>query len=399
MSRFAARLDRIQPSATVAISTKARELAAGGRDIVSFSMGEPDFDTPAHIRHGAADALEAGATRYTAATGTPELKAAILAASERRRGVRHQMSEVACSVGAKHVLFNLALCLYEAGDEVIIPAPYWVSYPEQVSLAGATPIIVETREEAGFKLAPKDLAAALTPATKAVILCSPSNPTGSAYTEGELRALADALASHDCWIVVDEIYGELVYGGFEQRSLVSVAPELRERILVVDGVSKTYAMTGWRIGWLLGNAEVIKACNTLQGQSTTNPAAVAQEAARIALEDDQSCVTQMRQAFEERRDRIVAGLEAIDGVSCRVPEGAFYAFANVKDLLGARAKDRIIDTDLQLCDYLLDEVGCALVPGTAFGAPGYVRISYAASAEQIDEGLRRIAQAARTLKR
>ncbi|MAQ15080.1 MAG: aspartate aminotransferase [Sandaracinus sp.] len=397
MKRFAERLSRIQPSATVAISTKARQLAAEGKDILSFSMGEPDFDTPEHIKKGAAQAIVDGATRYTAATGTPELKKAICDAAERRRGVKWTPAECAVSVGAKHVLFNLALCLFEKGDEVVIPAPYWVSYPEQVSLAGAEPVIVETTEESGFKVLPEQLKAALTPATKAVVLCSPSNPTGSAYTEAELRALADVLAEHECWIIVDEIYGELVYEGFDQKSLATVAPELRDRLLVVDGVSKTYAMTGWRIGWLLAPAEVIAACNKLQGQSTTNPTAVAQEAARYAVAETQDCVAEMRGAFEKRRDRIVEGLNAIEGVSCRKPEGAFYAFANVQGLLGKADGDRTITTDLDLCDYLLDTVGVALVPGSAFGAPGYVRISYAASTEQIDEGLRRLGQAAAKL--
>ena len=397
MKRFADRLSRIQPSATVAISTKARQLEAEGRDILSFSMGEPDFDTPEHIKKGATQAIADGHTRYTAATGTPELKAAILDAAERRRGVRWAQNECAVSVGAKHVLFNLALCLFEAGDEVVIPAPYWVSYPEQVRLAGAEPVIVETTEEDGFKASAEQLRAALTPKTKAVILCSPSNPTGSAYTEEELRALADVLADHECWIIVDEIYAELIYDDFPQKSLATVAPELRERMLIVDGVSKTYAMTGWRIGWLLGNAEVIAACNKLQGQSTTNPAAVAQEAARFAVCEGQDCVAEMRDAFQSRRNRIVDGLNAIEGVSCRLPEGAFYAFANVKGLLGKADGERTIATDLDFCDYLLDTVGVALVPGSAFGAPGYVRISYAASTEHIDEGLRRLAEAAAKL--
>ena len=397
MPRIAERLSRVQPSATVAISAKAAQLKAEGKDILSFSMGEPDFGTPDHIIDGADRAMRAGATRYTAATGTPELKKAILATSERRRGVKHELNEVAVSVGAKHALFNLAMCLFEAGDEVVIPAPYWVSYPAQVRLAGADPVIIESTAEQGFKLSPEALKGALSPKTKAVILCSPSNPTGSAYTEAELRALADVLKEHDCWIIVDEIYGELVYEGFEQRSLATVAPELRDRLLVVDGVSKTYAMTGWRIGWVIGPASVISVCNKLQGQSTTNPAAVAQAAAQVALESSQDCIAEMRAAFEERRDRIVEGLNAIEGITCRKPEGAFYAFPSVEGLLGKADGDRKITTDLELCDYLLDTVGVALVPGTAFGAPGHVRISYAASTEQIDEGLRRLGEAAKKL--
>ncbi len=397
MSRFAERISRIQPSATVAISGKARQLKAEGKDILSFSMGEPDFDTPEHIRKAATEAMNAGATRYTAATGTPELKKAVLAASKRRRGVEHDISEVACSVGAKHALFNLALCLYDPGDEIVIPAPHWVSYPAQVEFVGAKPVILETTAEQGFKVSPAALKGVLSEKTKAVVLCSPSNPTGSAYTEDELKALAEVLKTSDCWIIVDEIYGELVYEGFEQKSLLTVAPELKERLLIVDGVSKTYAMTGWRIGWTIGNAEVIAAINKLQGQSTTNPAAVAQAAARAALEGSQEPVAEMRAAFEKRRDRIVAGLNEIEGISCRKPEGAFYAFPSVQGLLGKSDGDRKVTTDLELCDYLLDSVGMAVVPGTAFGSPGHVRISYAASTDQIEDGLKRLAEAASRL--
>ena len=398
MPRFAERISRIQPSATVAISGKARQLAAEGRDILSFSMGEPDFDTPEHIRAAAIEAMNSGATRYTAATGTPELKQAVLAASARRRGVEHQLAEVACSVGAKHALFNLALCLYEPGDEVVIPAPHWVSYPAQVEFVGAVPVVIETTARQGFKVSPAALARALSPKTKAVLLCSPSNPTGSAYTEDELGALAEVLRGHECWIIVDEIYGELVYEGFDQKSLLTVAPDLKERLLIVDGVSKTYAMTGWRIGWTIGNADVIAAVNKLQGQSTTNPCAVAQAAARVALESSQGAIDDMRAAFEKRRDRIVEGLNAIEGIECRKPEGAFYAFPSVQGLLGKKSGDRELTTDLDFCDFLLESVGMAVVPGTAFGAPGHVRISYAASMDQIEDGLKRLAAAAMALE-
>jgi len=390
---FAKRMDRIQPSATVAISTKARELKAKGVDVLSFSVGEPDFDTPTHILDAAKTALDEGATRYTAARGIPELREAICARSKVRRGVEHEASEVVVSVGAKHVLMNLAMVLYEEGDEVIVPAPYWVSYPEQVRFAGATPVILETGPDTGFRLTPEQLAGALTPKTKAVILCSPSNPTGSAYTPEQLRALADVLADHDCYVVVDEIYGELVYDGFDQKSILEVAPELRERVVIVDGVSKTYAMTGWRIGWMLANDELANACNKLQGQSTTNPASVAQYAAIAALSGDQGPVATMREAFAKRRARIVKGLNALTGFDCRTPEGAFYAFPEVKDLMGSKVGSRRIETDLDLADYLLVEARCAVVPGTAFGAPGFLRMSYACSESQIDEGLSRIREA------
>ena len=398
MIPLAQRIAELKPSATVAISQKANEMKAKGVDILSFSVGEPDFDTPAHIKEAAKRAIDEGRNRYTAAWGVPELRGAIARRSEERRGVFHKPASVVVSVGAKHSLFNLAQALYDPGDEVIVPAPYWVSYPAQVALAGATPVLVPTAEDEGFKLTPERLAGALTPKTKALILCTPSNPTGSAYSAGELKALAEVLADHRCWIVVDEIYGELVYGGFEQQSMLTVAPELRDRTLVVDGVSKTYAMTGWRIGWMIGPEEVAAACNKLQGQSTTNPTSNAQWAALAALEGPQDCLREFRAAFERRRARIVEGLQKIEGVSCRVPDGAFYAFANVGGLLGKRAGDVVLEDDLAVAAYLLEEARCAVVPGSAFGAPGFLRISYACSEAQIDEGLRRIGDAVAKLR-
>ncbi|MFW6051161.1 MAG: pyridoxal phosphate-dependent aminotransferase [Myxococcota bacterium] len=395
---LAKRLGVIQPSATVAISQRARELRAQGVDVLSFSVGEPDFDTPEHIKEAARRALAQGVGKYTAVRGLPELREAICADSKRRRGgVAHEPQEVVVSVGAKHALFNLALALYDEGDQVLIPAPYWVSYPEQVRIAGAEPVILETRPEDGFVLRPEQLEAAITDRTKALLLCTPSNPTGAAYTADQLRAIADVATRHNFWIIVDEIYGQLVYDGFEQRSIVEVAPELRDRIIVVDGVSKTYAMTGWRIGWMLGPSHVAKACDTLQGQSTTNPSAIAQQAAVAALTGPREPIEAMRAAFEERRDLIVRGLEAIDGIECRRPEGAFYAFANVRGLLGRRAGDTELTDDVAVARYLLEEARCAVVPGTPFGAPGFVRISYAASTDQIREGLRRIGDAVAAL--
>mgnify|MGYP001813575008 FL=1 len=390
----AQRLSAVKPSATVAVAQRARELKAQGIDVLSFSVGEPDFDTPEYIREAAKQAIDDGATRYTAARGTVELREAICAASAKRRsGVSYDPSEVVVSVGAKHTLFNLALALYDPGDEVLIPAPYWVSYPEQVRLAGANPVIVQTTEDEGFRMTPDTLRAAITPKTKALLLCSPSNPTGAAYTGEQLRALADVAVEHDFWIIVDEIYGQLVYGGFEQKSIIEVAPELRDHIIIVDGVSKTFAMTGWRIGWMLGPEYVTKACDKIQGQATTNPSAVAQRAATAALEGSWDPMEAMRQAFEERRSIIVDGLNAIDGMSCRLPEGAFYAFANVQGLIGRTGAGKVLENDLDLAGYLLEEARCAVVPGTAFGAPGFVRMSYAASNDMIREGLRRIEEA------
>jgi aspartate aminotransferase len=388
------RLSAVKPSATVAVAQRARELVAQGIDVLSFSVGEPDFDTPTHICEAAKAAVDAGATRYTESRGLFELRKAICEASAKRRGgVTYQPSEVVVSVGAKHTLFNLALALYDEGDEILIPAPYWVSYPEQVLLVGAKPVIVPTSEDEAFRMTPEALRAAITSKTKALVLCSPSNPTGAAYTAEQLRALADVAAEHQFWIIVDEIYGELVYGGFDQKSIAEVAPELKDRIIIVDGVSKTYAMTGWRIGWMLAPEYVAKACDTIQGQATTNPTSIAQFAAIAALRGPRGPVEEMRQAFEARRSLIVDGLNAIDGVSCRVPEGAFYAFANVQALIGKQAGGKRLETDLDVAGYLLESARCAVVPGTAFGAPGFVRISYATSNDMIREGLSRIGDA------
>lgn len=390
----AQRLSAVKPSATVAVAQRARELKAQGIDVLSFSVGEPDFDTPEFIRDAAKDAIDAGATRYTTARGIIELRDAVCEASARRRPAsEYTPAEVVVSVGAKHTLFNLSVALYDEGDEVIIPAPYWVSYPEQVRIVGASPVIVQTTEEDGFRMTPDALRAAVTPKTKALVLCSPSNPTGAAYSGEQLRALADVAAERDFWIIVDEIYGQLVYGGFDQKSIIQVAPELKDRIIIVDGVSKTYAMTGWRIGWMLGPEYVCKACDKIQGQATTNPTAVAQYAAIAALRGPKAPIEEMRSAFEARRSIIVDGLNAIDGIRCRLPEGAFYAFANVQELVGKKAGGKTLETDIDVASYLLEEARCAVVPGTAFGAPGFLRISYAAASEMIREGLRRIEEA------
>jgi aspartate aminotransferase len=389
---LARRLGTIEESATVAITDRARSLRAQGRDVLSFSVGEPDFEPPEHVKEAATRAIRDGrATRYTAARGIPELREAIAADSARRRGgVRHTIDEIVVSVGGKHALFNLALSLYEPGDEVIIPAPYWVSYPDQVRLAGAEPVIVATTAASGLRLTPEALSAAITPRTKALLLCSPSNPTGSAYSAAELRALADVMAPHGFWIVVDEIYARLVYGGFEQRSLLEVAPELRDRIVVIDGVSKSFAMTGYRIGWMLCPAHVARACEKIQAQATTNAAAVSQWAAEAALRGGDEPVERMCRAFEARRDRVLEQLRGIEGLRCPTPEGAFYVFPDVRAFFGRYAGGRVVSDDVALCEYLLDEAGCALVPGAAFGAPGHVRMSYAASTESLDEGLARI---------
>jgi aspartate aminotransferase len=385
--KLADRLSAVAPSATLAMAAQAARLRSQGHKVYSFSVGEPDFDTPKHIREAAKAAIDAGASHYTAVTGTPELKAAICAATERDRGFRPTPAEVVVSVGAKHALFNLASALYEPGDEVIVPAPYWVSYPEQVRMVGATPVIVETREEEGFRVSPASLEAAITPRTKAIILCTPSNPTGSAYAEEHLRPLLDVVRRHDLWLIVDEIYADLTYDGFRHVSVPAIAEDLRARTIIVNGVSKTYAMTGWRIGWSIQPPELAKAIDVVQSQSTTNATAVAQAAAVAALRGPQDDVHAMRAAFERRRGLMVEGLRSIPGVKCRMPEGAFYAFADVRGLYGIPTKNGPLQTDLDVAMWLLEEAHVASVAGTPFGAPGYVRFSYAASEDDIEAGI------------
>jgi aspartate aminotransferase len=369
------------------MNARAMELRARGVDVFAFGVGEPDFEPPQAVLDAAKRAIDAGCSKYTAVTGIPALKEAICDATEKARGWRPEPKNVCVSVGAKHVLFNLALALYEAGDEVVIPKPYWVTYPEQVRMMGATPVLVDTREDEGWKLSPDRLARALSPRTKAVILCTPSNPTGAAYTEEETRALCDVLRPHDCWLIVDEIYAELVYEGFRFVSAAKLAPDLRDRMVIVDGVSKTYAMTGWRIGWALAPPSLVKALDVVQGQSTTNATAVAQAAAAAAMRISIGDFARTRDMFEKRRNAMLAGLASIPGVSCRKPEGAFYAFADVRGLYGLEWNGQAIATDEDVAFWWLDKAHVAVVPGGGFGAPGYIRFSYATSEERIAAGI------------
>jgi len=385
--KFAERLASVAPSATLAMAARAANLRAGGHKVYAFGVGEPDFAPPTHVLQAAKDALDNGATHYTAVSGTPDLKAAICEATERFRRFRVTPEEIVVSCGVKHVLFNLALALFEPGDEVIIPAPFWVSYPEQARMVGASPVIVETREDEGFRLSAEVLAAAISPRTKAIVLCSPSNPTGAAYGEEHLRPLLDVLRRHDCWIIVDEIYADLTYDGFQHVSLPALAPDLRERMVIVDGVSKTYAMTGFRIGWSIAPAALSRAIDTVQGQSTTNAAAVSQAAAVAALRGPRGEVDTMREVFARRRGIMVEGLRGTPGVRCRMPEGAFYAFADVRGLYGIPWKGKPLASDEDVAGWLLDQAHVATVAGTPFGAPGYLRISYACSEDDIQSGL------------
>jgi aspartate aminotransferase len=306
---------------------------------------------------------------------------------------------VCVSVGAKHALFNLAIALYEPGDEVVIPAPFWVSYPEQVRMMGAEPVLVSTREDAGWRMTPAELERALTPKTKAVLLCTPCNPSGCAYPEKELLALVDVVRKHDCWLIVDEIYAELVYDGFVHVSAAKLAPDLRDRLVIVDGVSKTYAMTGWRIGWSIAPKELTKKLDLVQGQSTTNAAAVAQHAALAALTGPQEEIPKLRATFQRRRDAMVAALNDVPGVKCRTPEGAFYAFADCRGLYGLEYDGKPIASDEDVAFWLLEKAHVASVPGGAFGAPGYLRFSYATSEERIVQGIGKMKDAVRGAKR
>lgn len=396
---LARRLDAVQPSVTLAMNARAAEMRGKGVDVFAFGVGEPDFEPPPFVIDAARKALDTGVSKYTAVTGIPALKQAICKRTSEVRGWSPKPSQVTVTCGAKHALFNLALALYEPGDEVVIPAPYWVSYPEQVKLCGATPVVVETTEASGFKMSADAFAKALTPKTKAIILCTPSNPTGSAYTEAELRAIVDVWKKSDAYLIVDEIYADLVYDGFTHVSAATMAGDAMDRLVIVDGVSKTYAMTGWRIGWSIANEKLAKALDTVQGQSTTNATAIAQHAAVAALSGPQEEVAKMRDAFEKRRKVMVEGLRSIEGVKCRMPEGAFYAFADMSALYGVEYKGKPIANDEDVAFFLLDEAHVAAVPGGAFGAPGYVRFSYATNEERIAAGIAAIKGALGRAKR
>ena len=391
--QLADRLSSVAPSATLAMAAEAAKLQARGIKVFPFSVGEPDFPTPPHVIEAANAALAGGATRYTPVGGTPDLKAAIATATERDRGWTPAPERITVSCGAKHVLFNLACALYEAGDEVIVPAPYWVSYPEQVRLVGATPVIAQTHEKDGFRLSAEELERVVTPRTKALFSARRRTRPARRTTAQRSSAIAAVAKRGDYYVIVDEIYGDLVYDGFQHVSLASIAPELADRLIIVDGVSKTYAMTGWRIGWSVTSPALAKALTTIQGQSTTNPAAVSQAAARAALLGPRESVEAMRLAFERRRDLMVRGLDQELGLRCRMPEGAFYAFPDVTSLYGLRWGDRELKSDDDVAMWLLAEAHVATVAGAPFGAPGYLRMSYACADTDITGGLRAIAEA------
>lgn len=391
--KLASRLSLIKPSPTLAITARANALRASGRDIIGFGAGEPDFDTPAHIKQAAVAAIDRGFTKYTAVGGTEELKDAIVRKLERDNGLSYKRSQIVVSCGAKHSLYNLAMALFEAGDEVIVPAPFWVSYPDIVVLTGAKPVIVATKEEDGFKLQPDALEAAVTERTRAVVINSPCNPTGAAYTRSELEALGEVAVRKGILVISDDIYEKIVYDGFSFSSIAAISEELKSLTIVVNGVSKAFAMTGWRIGYAAGPENVIAAVAKIQSQSTSNPASISQKASVEALEGDQTVVGEMVCEFQRRRDRIVAAINDVPGMTCRRPEGAFYVFPNVSGLFGRSFDGGTIQDSASLAEYLIEAANVAVVPGSAFGDDNYIRLSYATSMKNIEEGTRRIKDA------
>jgi aspartate aminotransferase len=381
------RAQRVKPSPTLAVTAMAARLRSEGKDVIGLGAGEPDFDTPAAIAEAGVQAIRSGFTRYTNVDGTVELKDAIIAKFKRDNGISYERSQILVSSGAKQTVFNLCMAVLDAGDEVIIPAPYWVSYPDMVMLADGIPVTPSAGPEHGYKITPKQLAAAVTSKTRLVLLNSPNNPTGAAYTRAELRALADVLVQHPRLLIgTDDMYEKIYWGSEPFASLLTVAPELYDRTVTVNGVSKAYAMTGWRIGYCGGPKEIVTAMTTIQGQSTSNASSISQKAAYAALTGDQQCVTDMNRAFKERHDFVVAGLNSLPGVSCLPGAGTFYAFADVR---GAMRNLGLRD-DNAFCEYLLNKALVAVVAGSGFGAPGHFRLSFACSMEMLEKAIERM---------
>jgi aspartate aminotransferase len=397
--KLASRLDQIKPSITLAVTAKATKLKAAGVDVISFGAGEPDFDTPAHIKAAVRTALDqSNIGKYTDVGGVLPLRKAIAAELSAVHKVAIEPDQVLVSTGAKHSLYNLFGALLDPGDEVLIPAPYWVSYPDMVMLAGGRPVILETRADNDFAVTADQVREACSPRTRAIVLNNPSNPTGAVYSRAQIEALAQVCIDKDLLVVSDDIYRQLVYGDASYHSMAAVGPEIAKRTILVDGVSKTYAMTGWRIGYTAGPVPLIKAMAKIQGQATSNPTTIAQMAALAALTGPQDCVGEMRAAFNDRRLAIVKLLRAIPGVQCREPKGAFYAFPDVSAYLGKKSPEgHMLDDDVQLCDWLVEVGKVAVVPGSGFGAPGFVRLSYACSMQDIEVGVGRMTKALATL--
>jgi aspartate aminotransferase len=395
--KLAKRVNKIQPSPTLAIDAKAKALQAQGVDIIGFGAGEPDFNTPENIKNAAKIAIDGNFTRYMPVGGADVLKDAIIAKMKKDHNLEYTRDEISVACGAKHSLYNISQALIEEGDEVIIPSPYWVSYPDQVVLAGGTPVFIETDETSAFKITPEQLEKAITPRTKAMILCSPCNPTGSTYTFDEMKAIGEVCLKHDFMIISDDIYERLIYDGMEFKNIAQVVPALKSRVVVVNGVSKTYAMTGWRIGYACGPKELISAMTKMQSQSTSNATSVAQMAAVEAISGPQDDVANMVKEFEKRRTYIVKRLNSMPGVSCFNSTGAFYVFPNISALYGKSYNGAVINNSSDFAAYLLENAKVALVPGVAFGADNYARLSYACSMENIEKGMDRIEAAIKEL--
>jgi len=400
MSLTSAALGRIKPSATLAMTSRVLEMKAKGIDVIGLSAGEPDFDTPEFVKAAAIEAIAQGKTKYTNVDGTAELKAAIAAKFKRDNGLDYTAQQISVNVGGKHTLFNALVATVDPGDEVIVPAPYWVSYPDIVNFAGGTPVFIAAGADQNYKLRPEQLEAAITPATKWLILNSPSNPSGAAYTRAELEALAEVLRRHPhVWVMADDMYEHIIYDGFEFTTIAQVAPDLYERTLTVNGCSKAYAMTGWRIGFAGGPAPLIKAMAKLQSQSTSNPCSIAQAAATAALNGPQGFLAERNIAFQGRRDLVVSMLNQINGVTCPRPEGAFYVYPDVSGLIGKTTPGGVkIENDEMLIDYFLDEAHVAAVHGGAFGLEPAFRVSYATSEALLTEACTRIQTACAALR-
>ena len=391
------RATAVGDSITLRIGALAKQMKAEGKDVLSFSQGEPDFDTPESIKSAGIEAIQQGKTKYTAASGIPQLKQAIITKLQRDQGLDYQEHNIVVSCGAKHSIFNAHMALINPGDEVIIPAPYWVSYPDQVLLAGGVPVIVKTSMASGFKISPEQLQQAVTQKSKIVILCTPSNPTGMMYSEAELRALAEVIVQNNLVVYSDEIYEKLAYGNNRHFSIAQVSDELKARTIVINGVSKAYAMTGWRIGYMAAASGIAKAVNKIQAQSTSNPVTASQWASIEALNNTEHQVQTMTAAFAQRRDFMVAALNGIPGIECLMPDGAFYAFPSIQSFLGKRsASGKLLDS-ASFCKNLLQEQNIATVPGSGFGAEGFIRLSYSTSMAEIEEGIERMGQWLKTL--
>lgn len=386
----------ISPSPTLTIDAKFKSMKAEGIDVVGFGAGEPDFDTPTHIKNAAIKAIEDGVTKYTPASGTLQLKKAICKKLKEENGLSYEPGQIVVSNGAKHSLTNVFGAILNPGDEVIIPAPFWVSYPEMVKLADGVPCTLETKEENGFKFTAEELEAAITTKTKALVMNSPSNPTGMVYTKEELRSIADVIVKNDLFVVSDEIYEHLIYEG-ERVSIASLGEEIKRRTIIVNGLSKTFAMTGWRIGYTASESDVAKLMSSVQSHATSNPNSIAQAAAVAALEGGLDFVCEMKAEYKKRRDFMVSRINSIDGLSCKKPAGAFYVMMNMKDLIGKKCEGTVIDSAATFADLFLEKARVAVVPGEGFMAEGYVRWSYATNMENIKKGLDRLETFVKTL--